>query len=74
MSSYDPSGLDQLFAKPLVRQELWAYRASGLNKRQRELVALLELSECLCLTSLGGTATRRPSPISTGEPFHQTSQ
>ena len=41
MDCCDPNGLDQMFAGPLVRQELRAYQANGLTKRQRKLVALI---------------------------------
>ena len=42
MGCCDPNGLDEMFAGPLVRQELRAYRANGLNRRQQKLVALIE--------------------------------
>lgn len=42
MDCCDPNGLDQMFAGPLVRQELRAYKANGLNRRQQKLMALLE--------------------------------
>ena len=41
MDCCDPNGLDEMFAGPLVRQELRAYRANGLNRRQQKLVALI---------------------------------
>lgn len=42
MDCCDPNGLDKMFAGPLVRQELRAYQANGLNKRQQKLMTLLE--------------------------------
>lgn len=42
MNCCDPNGLDEMFAGPLVRQELRAYQANGLNKRQQKLMTLLE--------------------------------
>lgn len=42
MNCCNPNGLDEMFAGPLVRRELRAYRTNGLNRRQRKLVALLE--------------------------------
>ena len=41
MDCCDPNGLDEMFAGPLVRQELRAYQANGLNKRQQKLMTLL---------------------------------
>ena len=41
MNCCDSNGLDKMFAGPLVREELRAYRASGLSKRQRKLVTLV---------------------------------
>ena len=38
----DPNGLDRVFAGRLVCQGLRAFRRGGLNRRQQELVALLE--------------------------------
>ncbi len=50
----DPNGLDRVFAGRLVRQELRAFRRKGLNRRQREIMALLEpLTPCSSVLDIG---------------------
>lgn len=42
MDCCDPNGLNTMFAGPLVRRELDAWRRGGLNRRQRSIVEGLE--------------------------------
>jgi SAM-dependent methyltransferase len=38
----DPNGLNQMFAGSIVQEELRTYRRHGLNKRQQQIIKMLE--------------------------------